>query len=169
MSTTMRMMSKTGAITHSNLSGSVWVCWVCSSILTRKDGFEGGEGPLGRRLSRSGLYFSASCSFLELKQGARTGPDSGDGTSSGSTPFMGLQEDSCGVMMKTKRRRRRRKCERTWNEAAIDEMSCLLEDAEAREEEKKGNNACEDLSYGKRSKEPGDAYNGVEVNEHVMH
>ncbi|RWW88185.1 hypothetical protein BHE74_00002941 [Ensete ventricosum] len=40
MSTTMRMMSKTGAITHSNLSGSVWVCWVCSSILTRKDGFE---------------------------------------------------------------------------------------------------------------------------------
>ena len=52
---------------------------------------------------------------------------------------MGLQEDSCGVTMKTKRRRRRRrKCERIWNEAAIDEMSYLLEDSEAREEETRG-------------------------------
>ncbi|RWW36745.1 hypothetical protein BHE74_00058228 [Ensete ventricosum] len=56
----------------------------------------------GRRLRRSGVYFSASCSCFDVAELMKRGAAP---VVVGSAVLIGREEDTCGVMVKRRRRR----------------------------------------------------------------
>ncbi|RWV94680.1 hypothetical protein GW17_00042760 [Ensete ventricosum] len=81
----------------------------------------------GRRLRRSGVYFSASCSCFDVAELMKRGAAP---VVVGSAVLIGREEDTCGVMVKRRRRRRRRKKKRkgVWyfDSYSILYLHCLL-------------------------------------------